>query len=145
MYSMVKRVSVFALALLTLVMGVVVPAKRATAATLYNNTSSANLTVNIDSNGKLFAYLSVVGINGQTKKIEVSLYVEKKILGLFWSRVDIDNDDDTWYDSSTSYYYSNTFSHNFSSTGTYRVTVTYTVSGTGGPNDVITKTATATY
>ena len=36
MYSMVKRVSVFALALLTLVMGVVVPFRRAEAATTYN-------------------------------------------------------------------------------------------------------------
>lgn len=133
------------LAVLTLVMSIFVPLNKASAATTYNNTNRANLYASVSSNGRLSASLSVLGIKGITTKIEVSLYVEKRILGLFWSRVDIGCDDNVWEDSTTNYYYNNTFSCDLSSTGTYRVTVTYTVSGTGGASDVITKTDTVTY
>ena len=145
MYSMVKRVSVFALALLTLVMGVVVPYRRAEAATTYNNTISASILCNINLNGCLGASLSVTGMKGKTTKISVELYVEKKVLGVFWSRVNIGCPNNVWTDSTTGTNYSNTFSFDLSSTGTYRVTVTFTVSGSGGSDDIIVKTSTVTY
>ncbi|MBO4879355.1 MAG: hypothetical protein J5544_03775 [Clostridia bacterium] len=145
MNTMTKKWTLLMLAVLTLVMSIFVPLNKASAATTYNNTNRANLYASVSSNGRLSASLSVLGIKGITTKIEVSLYVEKRILGLFWSRVDIGCDDNVWEDSTTNYYYNNTFSCDLSSTGTYRVTVTYTVSGTGGASDVITKTDTVTY
>ena len=66
-------------------------------------------------------------------------------MGIFWTRVNIGYTNNVWHDSTTSYIYSNYFEFQLTSTGTYRVTVTYTVSGTGGPADVITLTDILTY
>ena len=142
MNTMIKRGTILTLAMLMFVVSMLVPIKRADAAMMYNNTNNASLSASINSNGKLSASLYVMGMKGKTTKIETSLYVEKKILGLFWSRVDIGYTDNIWHDSTSNYYYSHTFSHDLTSTGTYRVTVTYTVSGSGGANDVITITDT---
>lgn len=145
MYTLTKKVTVFALALLMLVMSVLVPMKKAEAAMMYNNTYDADLFCTINSSGQLQASLSVTGYKSKTTHISVELYVEKKVLGLFWSRVDIGYTNNVWTDSTTNYRYSNSFTTNLSSTGTYRVTVTYTVSGTGGVSDIIVKTSTVSY
>ena len=145
MYTMTKRGTVFALALLMLVMSVFVPMKKAEAAMMYNNAYDADLYCTINSNGHLQASLSVTGYVKKTTHISVELYVEKRILGLFWSRVDIGCTNNIWTDSTSNYSYSNLFTTNLSSSGTYRVTATYTVSGTGGTADVIVKTSTASY
>lgn len=139
------RISVFALAVLLLAMSIYVPLNKAAAATTYNNTANADLTCSISSNGRLTSNLSVTGIKGTTTRIQAELYVEKRFLLVFWSRVAIGYPNDLWTDSVNSYNYSNTFWTDLSSTGTYRVTVTYTVSGTGGADDIITKTQTQTY
>lgn len=145
MYSMVKRVSVFALALLTLVMGVVVPLRKAEAAIMYNNTTSASVLCDVDANGQLAAVLSVSGIKNKTTSISVELYVEKRVLGVIWSRVNIGYPNNIWTDSSLGTNYNNTFTTNLRSTGTYRVTVTFTVSGSGGSDDTIVITSIVSY
>lgn len=142
---MTKKGTLLMLAMLTLVMSIFVPLNKASAATTYNNTTKATLSASIESTGCLSASLYVMGIKGKTTSIDVSLYVEKRILGVFWSRIDIGCTNNIWHDSTTNYYYTHIFSHNLNSTGTYRVTVTYTVSGTGGSSDVITLTDTVTY
>lgn len=142
MYSMVKRVSVFALAMLTLIMGVVVPFRKAEAAIMYNNTTDAYLSCSVNSNGQLQASMSVVGIKNKTTRIDIELYVEKRILGVFWSRVDIGYPNNIWTASTSNYSYSHTFTTNLPSSGTYKVTVTYTVSGSGGSDDIIERTET---
>ena len=103
------------------------------------------MNVAINTNGELEVPMYVSGIKGRTTRIETSLYVEKRILGIFWHRVDIGCTDNVWHDSVTGYYYSNMFTHDLNTTGTYRVTVTFTVSGSGGSDDVITIRDTATY
>ena len=139
------RISVFALAVLLLAMSIYVPLNKAAAATTYNNTTNTGLTCSISSAGRLTANLLVTGIKGRTTRIQAELYVEKRFLLVFWSRVAIGYPNDLWTDSVNSYNYSNTFSTDLSSTGTYRVTVTYTVSGTGGADDIITMTQIETY
>jgi hypothetical protein len=145
MYTLTKKVTVFALALLMLVMSVFVPMKKAEAAMMYNNVIYANMNCTVNSAGKLQVALSALGINGKTTNIKVELYVEKKILGLFWTRVNIGYDNNTWTDSTTNISYSNTFNTDLQSSGTYRVTTTFTVSGSGGAADVIEKTGTVSY
>lgn len=145
MYTMTKRGTVFALALLMLVMSVFVPMKKAEAAMMYNNTGGTSISCTVDSNGRLQATLIVNGKSGITTHIGVKLYVEKRVLGIFWSRVNIGCDDNLWIDSTNNYNYRNVFSVNLTASGTYRTTVTYTVSGTGGGNDIITQTDTVTY
>lgn len=110
----------------------------------YNNTTYANISCSIE-NGRLQTALSVTGIKGVTTRIKAELYVEKRVLGIIWTRVDIGYTNNVWIDSTTSYIYSNIFTHTLESTGTYRVTVTFTVSGSGGSDDVIVKTNTLTY
>ena len=145
MFKTTTRAAFFALALLTLVMSVIVPLRNAEAATTYNNTSTTYLDCTVNSSGLLQATLSATGYKNITTHISVELYVEKRVLGIFWKKVDIGCTNNIWTDSTSNYYYSHVFSHSLTSTGTYRVTVTYTVSGTGGSDDVIQMRQTVTY
>ncbi|MBR4636765.1 MAG: hypothetical protein IKO51_10475 [Clostridia bacterium] len=144
MKNTIKRSIALVLSLLTLFAFFAVPTSKVSAATMYNNTVSATLSCDVDSAGCLYSYLSVAGKSGTTR-IAVELYVDKQILGLFWSRVNIGYENNVWTDYTTKSCYSNTFSTYLPSHGTFRVTVTYTVSGSGGANDIITKTQTITY
>lgn len=145
MKSKAKRFCTLALTLLLLAMSIAVPIKKASAAIMYNNVNQATLDCSVSSSGQLSADLLVTGIKGKTTRIEVELYVEKRFLLVFWSRVDIGCPNNVWTDAVNAVNYSHTFSTSLSSTGTYRTTVTYTVSGTGGSADVITLTDTVTY
>ena len=145
MKTFIKRSALALMALLMLAMSVFVSTRKTEAATTYNNATDADLSASISSNGLLNVSLSVMGIKGITTRIETALYVEKRILGLFWKRVNIGCTDNVWYDSTTNIYYNSVFSHSLSSGGTYRITVTYTVSGSGGASDIITMTNTVTY
>lgn len=145
MNTMTKKGSMLVLALLMMIMSVYVPFKQAEAAMTYNNTSNAYLSGSVDSNGNLNAALCVYGKSGVTTRIDVELYVDKQFLGIFWTRVNIGYPNNVWTDYTTHYSYNNNFSTHLDSTGTYRITVTYTVSGTGGSADVIIKTSTVTY
>lgn len=144
MSTSTKRAALLAMALLTLAMNVLVPIRKIEAATTYNNTISANLNCSMNS-GELSAYLDVTGIKGTTTQISVELYVEKRVLGIFWKKVNIGYPNNVWTDSVSGYLYSNVFTTQLSSTGTYRTTVTYTVSGSGGTPDEITLRSTVAY
>ena len=74
-----------------------------------------------------------------------SRYVEKRTLGFFWTRVDIGQPNNQWYDVVYDYMYIGSHSFQLNSHGTYRITVTYVISGTGGEPDIITRTITKTY
>lgn len=140
-----KKSLLLALALILLAGCAGAPLRMARAAATYNNAVSCSISSSVNSNGKLSVLLIGNGIKGKTTRIGAELYVEKRILGIFWTRVNIGYTDNVWIDSVTGASFLNTFTTNLSSTGTYRVTVTFTFSGTGGPDDVIVKTSTATY
>ena len=78
-------------------------------------------------------------INSVTSKAVITTYVEKKVLGIFWSRVDIGQTNDEWVDTVYNYKYSGSHSIQLSSTGTYRVNVEYVIYGSGGSSDTITR------
>ncbi len=145
MKKSLKSAALLTLALLMLATGVYVPFRTAEAAMMYNNTLSTSVYCSVDSAGTLSAVLNVTGKKGTTTRIETELYVEKKTLGVFWTRVDIGYTNNLWIDSTTNYKYNNTFSTSLDSTGTYRVTVKFTVYGTGGIPDEITQTKTIVY
>ena len=126
-------------------MSVFVPMKKAEAAMMYNNTLDCYLSCQITQTNKLTASMEADGFKGTTTRIGVELYVEKRVLGVIWKRIDIGYTDNVWVDSTTHFTYSNTFSTFLNSSGVYRTTVTFTVSGTGGADDVIVKTSTVTY
>lgn len=145
MISIRKRGLCLMLVLCTVFMALSGYPKPAKAAITYNNTFSATVNCYIHSNGKIRTTLSLDGFKNKTTRIQADVYIEKSILGIFWTRVDIGYTNNVWHDSTTNYSYSNWFDVQLNSTGTYRVTVTYTVSGTGGADDIIVLTDTTTY
>lgn len=112
---------------------------------LYNNTSSANCAMSISDSGKMTISYRVYGYSSSTTRIVINTYIEKKVAGLFWSRVDIGETNDEWVDTINKTSYIGSRSYQLSSTGTYRVSVTYTVYGAGGAADVIPFTIEKSY
>ena len=111
----------------------------------YNNTLSARTTISISSTGELSVVNAYHGFQGVTTRAVITTYVEKKFLGLFWTRVDIGTADDQWVDTINNYYYTGGHSLQLRSKGTYRVTVTFTIYGSGGAADEIECQETKTY
>lgn len=105
----------------------------------YNNVDSANSTVTISSNGTITINNRYTGTQSVTTKAVITTYIEKKTLGIFWSRVNIGQTNDEWVDTIYNYYYSGSHSTQLPSTGTYRVTVEYIIYGSGGVADTIVK------
>lgn len=103
----------------------------------YNNVVTTDSTASISSSGKLTVRNSYDGEDGVTTKAIITTYVEKKVLGLFWTRVDIGTTDDEWVDTIYDHVYTGSHSIQLSSEGTYRITVKYVVYGTGGAADEI--------
>lgn len=104
---------------------------------MYNNVSSASANISINSSGKLTISYRYVGSSAVTTKAVITTYIEKKTLGLFWTRVDIGTTNDEWVDTKYDSTYIGSRTHQLSSTGTYRVTVIYKIYGTGGSADEI--------
>lgn len=104
----------------------------------YNNTESARITTNVDDNGKLTISYRFVGYSSITTKVVITTYIEKKTLGLFWTRVDNGQPDKQWVDTIYDYRYIDSRTYNLSSKGTYRITAKYKVYGNGGSADEIT-------
>lgn len=103
----------------------------------YNNVKSASTVISINTNGKLTITYSYSGSPSITTKAVITTYIEKKTLGLFWTRVDIGTTNDEWVDTINSYSYSGTRTYQLSSKGTYRVTTIYKIYGSGGAADEI--------
>lgn len=140
-YTLKKLVSLM-LANVFLLLIAFVPAKAAVnedVAPCYNNVVSVSSVASISSTGVLKVTNSYSGDSSVTTKAVITTYVEKRVLGLFWSRVDIGQTDDEWIDTIYDYEYSGSHSIQLSSTGTYRVTVEYVIYGSGGTADTITK------
>lgn len=105
----------------------------------YNNVISADTVVSISSSGVAKVTNSYTGASSVTSKAVITTYIEKRTLGIFWSRVDIGQTNDEWVDTIYNYKYSGSHSVQLSSTGTYRVTVEYVIYGSGGSADTITR------
>lgn len=146
-YTLKKSIS-FVLASVLLLLIVFVPAKATTiedVSPFYNNVISVSSNASISSTGVLKVTNSYTGDSSVTTKAIITTYIEKKILGIFWSRVDINQTNDEWVDTIYNYKYSGSHSIQLPSTGTYRVTVEYVIYGTGGSADTITKEIQKTY
>ena len=102
-----------------------------------NNTSGTSTNFTITTSGKATITAVYNGHRGITTGATVTSYIEKRTLGLFWTKVDIGEPNNEWVDTSTDY--SDAFGHEFwlEDKGTYRATVVYEISGTGGATDVI--------
>ena len=111
----------------------------------YNNTAATSTNFTITTAGKATISAAYDGIYNKTTGATVTSYIEKRTLGLFWSKVDIGEPNNEWVDTSTDY--ADVFGHviYLEDKGTYRATVVYEISGTGGATDVIDFDKTLTY
>lgn len=112
---------------------------------LYNNTSSTISAMSINDDGIMTISYRYSGYPNVTTKAVITTYIEKKTLGLFWTRVDIGQNNDEWVDTINDYRYSGSRTFQLSSTGKYRVSVEYKIYGNGGSADIITYEKTETY
>lgn len=103
----------------------------------FNNTLSTTTAMNINSSGKMTISYQYSGYASITTKAVITTYIEKKTLGLFWTRVDIGTTNDQWVDTINDYRYTGSRTYQLSSSGTYRVTVVYKIYGSGGAADEI--------
>lgn len=115
------------------------------AAPYYNNVLTVNSIASISGSGLLTVTNSYNGSSSLTTKAVITTYVERKTLGIFWSKVDIGQTNDEWVDTIYDYTYTGSHSYQLTKTGTYRVTVEYVIYGSGGSADTITKEIQKTY
>ena len=103
----------------------------------YNNTAGTSTNFVISSSGKATVTASYNAYRQYFSEATITSYIEKRTLGIFWTKVDIGEANNEWVDTSSNYY--DNFYHEFylDDTGTYRATVVYEISGTGGSADVI--------
>lgn len=106
---------------------------------LYNNVNTATANLDVTSSGKLTINYKYAGFSGVTTRAVITTYIEKKILGLFWTRVDLGNTNDEWVDTIYDYRYTGSRTFQLPSSGTYRVTVNFKIYGSGGSADEIEK------
>lgn len=111
----------------------------------YNNVVSTDTFVSISNSGVIKTTNSYTGDRTVTTKAVITTYIEKKVLGLFWIRVDIGQVNDEWVDTIYNYEYTGSHSTQLPSTGTYRVTVKYIIYGSGGVADTIVKEVEKSY
>lgn len=121
------------------------PVAAATIIPLYNNVLSVTNPVSISDSGILTVNNQYSGFDGTTTKAVITTYIEKKTLGLFWTRINIGQTDNQWVD--TLYGYKNSVVHSFQleSTGTYRVVTIFVIYGTDGTADEIERITEKTY
>ena len=103
----------------------------------YNNTGTTTTSFGITAAGKATIAGNYYAYSEYFQSATITAYLEKRTLGLFWSKVDIDMPDNEWVYTSTEPVDAFAFDHYLDKTGTYRATVVYEISGTGGATDVI--------
>ena len=98
----------------------------------YNNAVNTNSNFVI-SNDTASVMVSYDGYSGITTGARITTVLQKRNLLVFWKDVT------EWVDTSSKV--SDSFEHTYSvGSGTYRVQITYEISGTGGATDVIEET-----
>lgn len=151
---MKKRMKKFVAAILVVCLAVVpylsVPASAelpggGTVSPQYNNTVSATAAMTISNSGLMTISYDYEGFPSKTTKAEITTYIEKRSFLLFWNRVNIGQPNNEWFDTIYNYEYTGSRTFQLSSSGTYRVHVTYKIYGTGGAADEISFTFTDSY
>lgn len=91
----------------------------------------------IDNSGKMEITYDFSGLKSKTSKVVITTYIEKRTLGLFWSRVENNQPDNQWVDTIYSIEHTKIRHFQLSSKGTYKVKILFKVYGTGGSTDEI--------
>ena len=111
----------------------------------FNNTLITDSTFYINENGLAYIVISYEGYPGITSGAAITIQLEKKVLGLYWSTVDIGTPNNTWSYYSSDVSFTHTHTYQLSSKGTYRVKINYTIYGSAGMPDEIEDVLTYKY
>lgn len=98
----------------------------------YNNMNSFEESFVISESGMATASFACIGYRGITTKITVYTVIQM-ISGFDWVVVG----DAFWIDETTEHYCANEYSIQVNSRGNYKATFIYSVSGSGGEDDVV--------
>lgn len=136
-----KRFLVCLLCMLMLFSYVTIPAAAANDGIMpcYNNVLETTTIFTISDSGVATVTVSYTGVPGVTTGATITTKIQKRSLGLIWTKVD------EWVDSARLVSYSTFHSVTLPDNGTYRVVVEYEITGTGGATDVIESIQTAEY
>ena len=127
-----KKSSCLLLAFLFIACIFTVPVNASDISLYNNNTLIVDTIFVITETGEAILAVNYEGYPKITTGATITIKIEKKTLLFFWSDV-IDETITAVGDS-----YFNEFHYQLEDKGTYRCTVVYTVSGTGGADDVLT-------
>lgn len=110
----------------------------------YNNCSKCTCTFNA-ATGNADVYVSYTGIASTFSYTKLTVKIQKRFLGVFWTTVDLGLTSDEWiaYNYSASGHFINSFP--LEKTGTYRAVFTVEIYGKDGSVDTIEDTITSTY
>ena len=103
----------------------------------YSNVNACSLSFIISDNGLAQVKVSYEGRVGYMTQVRSEIYLQKRVLGIFWKKVDIGVTDNVWVDTSTEDMYCFTHAAQLQDTGTYRAVFNVTFSGTGGADDEV--------
>ena len=108
-----------------------IPVKAAEVEPRYNVTGNIDVDFDIKNN-LATAQVGYEGLINQVKEAIVTTKLEKQVFWFFWER------EYEWIDVSIEYI--DSFTHTYGvSSGTYRITVTFEITGTDGTTDTITE------
>ena len=134
-----KRILSFAVAFILIITTGTFMVNAQEIAPRYNNVDTVESRAVISSSGLMTVINKYSASSSLFNKAVITTYIEKRTLGLFWSRVDIGQTNDEWVITSYTPSYNGTHTHQLSKTGTYRATVEYVFYGSGGAADTITE------
>ena len=137
---MMKRKICLVWAFIFLLVAIIPTAIFAGNVSLYNNNTMSNYTsFTITESGEARVAYGYDGYENITTGAVVTIVIEKRNFFFFWDEVT------TEYFAIPDESYDGYYTHQLSSKGTYRCTVTLRVGGTGGEDDVFTFEDTKTY
>jgi hypothetical protein len=135
-----KRKICFIFALVFMVSAMISPSVHASGITpYYNNTDKAFTQFAISETGEASVLVRYEGYSGITTGATICIKIEKRNLLVFWKEVV----NDIYYFREEAH--AETFVYQLGKSGTYRCTVDYLISGTGGLDDEITFQDTKSY
>lgn len=110
-----------------------------------NNYFEHSFHFGIDNTGNADVVITYIGEEEYFTQAKITVKIQKRVLLLFWTTVDIGEPDNIWTETSTEVYGSFIKSFQIEKTGTYRAVITFEVSGTGGATDVVEETLEVEY
>ena len=140
---MKKIISVFSFvfALLFLIQMTALAAQPSNDSIQGNNCAGASMSFSISTNGQADVDVYYCGINNVTSGATIDVVIKKNTFLFFWSTVV----DESYNISQVTYYDMYSYDLSSNGSGTYKCFVTYTISGSGGADDVIPFEDTASY